>query len=61
MSAEKRRSADAAEWIRVELEEPVEATLYPVQVRGTFRVLPAADVLYRLVEARARVMVLEGE
>ena len=49
------------ELIRVELVEPIEATLYPVQVRGTFRISPSAHSLYQLTSARAKVLALKDD
>ncbi len=56
---------EANQRIRVELKEPVEATLYPVRVKGTFVIThehaARGEELYRLENAEARVIALERD
>jgi putative ABC transport system permease protein len=56
---------EANERVWVDLEQPIEATFYPIHVTGTFRIspgsTPAGDALYRLVGASARVIALPGD
>lgn len=53
------------ERVWVELEEPIEPTLYPIHVTGTFTIrrgrTPFGEALYRIVGARARAIVLETD
>lgn len=56
---------DINQRVWVELEEPLEPTLYPIHVTGTFTISPGrtpfGETLYRIVGARARAIVLETD
>ena len=60
---QKRPEENQKIW--VELREPIEPTLYPVQVRGTFRLQPvqtkAGLIIYRLVDASAKIIALQKD